>query len=304
MSGSGAGSGDGSGGGSGQGRAVAESAETLREQIRDVIRQLLVADRGVDAVAKTLRTPLTADVNISSANREQLAEIQRAMIGLQTKLATTMMRKRRTRTGPPDVRATLRASMATGGAPVRVIHRRPAPTKPQLFVLADMSGSVATYAAFTSSFVSAMSQLFSRLRTFAFAQNAIEVTEIFRSVRDPLLARAAVARVPGRYGLPAMGSHTDYGHSLRQFWDAVGGQLGRRSTVLIFGDGRGNYLPSEEATLAKIARRAGAVYWLNPEPKSLWDTGDSLMSAYARHCTAAVSCRSLNDLRHFIERLD
>ena len=90
------------------------------------------------------------------------------MIPIQHKLATTVMRKRRSRTDLIDVRATLRASMATGGVPVQVVHRKPRPTKPHLYVLADMSGSVANFAAFTVTLVSAMSQLFSRLRTFAF----------------------------------------------------------------------------------------------------------------------------------------
>ena len=54
-----------------------------------------------------------------------------------------------------------------------------------------------------------------------------------------------------------LGGYTDYGRALRQFHGAVGQELEHRSTVLIFGDARGNYLPAEEATLAKIARRAG-----------------------------------------------
>ena len=145
-------------------------AELLRGQVRKAIRELLVADRGADAVAKTLRQPLTADIDISRASRAQLAEIQRVMIPIQHKLATTVMRKRRSRTDLIDVRATLRASMATGGVPVKVVHRKPRPTKPHLYVLADMSGSVANFAAFTVSLVAAMSQLFSRLRTFAFIE--------------------------------------------------------------------------------------------------------------------------------------
>jgi uncharacterized protein with von Willebrand factor type A (vWA) domain len=100
-----------------------------------------------------------------------------------------------------------------------------------------------------------------------------------------------------------LGSSTDYGRALRQFHATVGQELEHRATVLIFGDARGNFRPAEEATLAKIARRAGSVYWLNPERRALWDTGDSLMSAYEPHCTAAVTCQTLNDLRGFIERL-
>jgi uncharacterized protein with von Willebrand factor type A (vWA) domain len=275
-------------------------AELLLGQVRRAIRELLVADRGADAVAKTLRQPLTADIDISRAGRAQLAELQRVMIPIERKLATTVMRKRRSRTDLIDVRATLRASMATGGVPVKVVHRKPRPTKPHLYVLADMSGSVANFAAFTVSLVAAMSQLFSRLRTFAFISNAAEVTDTFRQVRGP---EQAIAAMRDYVTADELGDSTDYGRALRQFHATVGQELDHRATVLIFGDARGNYRPAEEATLAKIARRAGSVYWLNPERRGLWDTGDSVMSVYEPHCTAAVTCQTLNDLRGFIEQL-
>jgi uncharacterized protein with von Willebrand factor type A (vWA) domain len=275
-------------------------AELLRGQVRKAIRGLLVADRGADAVAKTLRQPLTADVDISRASREQLAEVQRVLTPIQHKLATTVMRKRRSRVDLVDVRATLRASMATGGVPVKLVHRKPRPTKPHLYVLADVSGSVATFAGFTVTLVSAMSQLFSRLRTFAFIENTAEVTDALRQVRGP---GHAIATMRDYVAAGELGSHTDYGRALRQFHATVGQELEHRATVLIFGDARGNYLPAEEATLAKIARRAGSVYWLNPERRALWNTGDSMMRAYEPHCAAAVTCRTLNDLRGFIEQL-
>jgi uncharacterized protein len=275
-------------------------AEFLRGQVRKAIRELLVADRGADAVAKTLRQPLTADIDISRAGRAQLAELQRVMIPIEHKLATTVMRKRRSRADLIDVRATLRASMATGGVPVKVVHRKPRPTKPHLYVLADMSGSVANFAAFTVSLVAAMSQLFSRLRTFAFISNAAEVTDVFRQVRGP---EQAIAAMRDYVTADELGSSTDYGRALRQFYATVGQELEHRATVLIFGDARGNFRPAEEATLAKIARRAGSVYWLNPERRAQWNTGDSMMSAYEPHCTAAVTCQTLNDLRGFIEQL-
>jgi uncharacterized protein with von Willebrand factor type A (vWA) domain len=275
-------------------------AELLQGQVRKAIRELLVADRGADAVAKTLRQPLIADIDLVRANRAQLAEIQRVLIPIEHKLATTVMRKRRSRTDLIDVRATLRASMATGGVPVRVVHRKPRPTKPHLYVLADMSGSVANFAAFTVSLVAAMSQLFSRLRTFAFIDHAADVTDAFRQVRGP---EQAIATMRDYVAAGELGDSTDYGRALREFHAAVGQELEHRATVLIFGDARGNFRPAEEATLAKIARRAGSVYWLNPERRAQWNTGDSLMGVYEPHCTAAVTCQTLNDLRGFIEQL-
>lgn len=279
---------------------ISERAEKVRQAVREVIREVLVADRGVDAVAATLRSPLPSDIAIAMAGKAELAEIERVLRTLQVKLATAMMRKRRRRHGQLDVRATLRSSMATGGVPFRVHHRRPTPTRPKLFVLADVSGSVASFAAFTITLVSSMSNLFSQLRTFAFVENTVEITEVIDEIVTPSDVIDAINMLPG---LNFFDGHSNYGRSMRQFWEQIGPHLGHRSTVLVFGDARGNYQPAEEEIFEHIARKAGAVYWLNPEGIGQWGSGDSLMEVYARHCTA-VSLRTLNDLRDFIERLD
>jgi len=36
----------------------------------------------------------------------------------------------------------------------------------------------------------------------------------------------------------------------------------------------------------------------------MWGTGDSLVRVYAQHSTDVVSCRTVNDLKRFIENLD
>ncbi len=143
--------------------------------------------------------------------------------------------------------------------------------------------------------------MFSRFECFAFIENSVDVTKIFKTVDDPGDALKAVNALPA---LHAASARTDYGRSLQDFATTIGPRLGHRSTVLIFGDGRGNYRPPGDRYLADIAQRAGSVHWLNPEPANLWNTGDSRMNAYEPLCTETVSCRTLNDLRSFIERLD
>ena len=55
--------------------------------------------------------------------------------------------------------------------------------------------------------------------------------------------------------------------------------------------------------MAEIAGRAHNVWWLNPEPRAYWDTGDSVLAQYGAHCTGVWECRNLRQLRHFIEQL-
>jgi uncharacterized protein with von Willebrand factor type A (vWA) domain len=76
-----------------------------------------------------------------------------------------------------------------------------------------------------------------------------------------------------------------------------------RSTIIITGDARNNYRPPQDELLGEIAAKARAVFWLNPEPPSYWDTGDSVMGRYARWCDGVYEVRTLRQLESFVEEL-
>jgi uncharacterized protein with von Willebrand factor type A (vWA) domain len=71
--------------------------------------------------------------------------------------------------------------------------------------------------------------------------------------------------------------------------------------VIVTGDARSNYRDPQAEILAAIASEARAVYWLNPEPKAYWDTGDSVMSKYRSACSDVREVRNLRQLEEFIE---
>jgi uncharacterized protein with von Willebrand factor type A (vWA) domain len=48
--------------------------------------------------------------------------------------------------------------------------------------------------------------------------------------------------------------------------------------------------------LAELSRRARHLHWLDPEPRADWDTTDSAISVYARHCDTVHEVRSLRQL--------
>jgi hypothetical protein len=70
--------------------------------------------------------------------------------------------------------------------------------------------------------------------------------------------------------------------------------------VLVIGDARTNYTDPAVRDFAEITRRAGRVYWLNPEPRRYWDDGDSVISAYAPLCTQVEECRTLRQIADFV----
>ncbi|HVC15365.1 MAG TPA: VWA domain-containing protein [Acidimicrobiales bacterium] len=273
----------------------------LRKAIEAEIRRRLVLDRGAAALARSVRRALPEDVDVMHANREELAALHRTLHPLSRKLAVRLGRKRRHhRRGPLDFRATMRASLSTGGVPVEPRFRHPRPSKPEIFVIADISGSVASFARFTLELVYAISTQFSKVRSFVFVDGIDEVTQVFEQADDPA---TAVRRITTDADVVWLDGHSDYGHAFSEFDRRWGEQVTSRATVLVLGDARNNYHASGAWVLRELQRQARHVYWLNPEPRQYWGSGDSIVDEYAVHCDAVVECRTLRQLERFVTEL-
>ena len=275
--------------------------EALKKEIEAEIRRRLVADRGVEAMAKTLRKPLPEDVDFMHASREEMANLRKAIYPLTRKLAVRLARKRRRgRKGPLDFRNTIRASLSYGGVPAEPKFRNPRPKKPEIMVIADISGSVAAFARFTLHLVYALSSQFTQVRSFVFIDGLDEVTEYFEQTDD---ITEAIHRVNSEADVVWVDGHSDYGHALEVFWNNYAKDLGPKTSVLILGDARNNYHAPNSWIIKDIAERARNVFWLNPEPKSYWDTGDSIIGEYSQHCDGIFEVRNLRQLEGFADNL-
>jgi uncharacterized protein with von Willebrand factor type A (vWA) domain len=275
--------------------------ERLKKEVEAEIRRRLVADRGVEAMAKTLRKPLPEDVDFMHASREEMASLRKAIYPLTRKLAVRLARKRRHgRKGPLDFRSTVRHSLSYGGVPAEPKFRYPRPSKPEIFVVADISGSVAAFARFTLHLVYAISNQFSRVRAFVFIDGIDEVTRFFEGVED---IGDAVHRVNTEADVVWVDGHSDYGHAFEVFWQRHGREIGPKTTVMILGDARNNYHASQAWVVKEMRKKARHVFWLNPEPRSYWDTGDSIVGEYGVHCDGTFECRNLRQLERFVDNL-
>ena len=275
--------------------------EDLKREIEAEIRRRLVADRGVEAMAKTLRKPLPEDVDFMHASREEMANIRKAIQPLTRKLAARLARKRKhKRRGPLDFRATVRQSLSYGGVPAEPRFKNPRPNKPELVVVADISGSVAAFARFTLHLVYALQNQFSKVRSFVFIDGLDEVTHMFQDEED---ITNAVHRVNTEADVVWVDGHSDYGHAFGVFWENYGSEINSKSTVMFLGDARNNYHATNAWVVKETAKKARSVFWLNPEPKSYWDTGDSVITEYATHADGVFECRNLRQLEGFVDHL-
>lgn len=275
--------------------------EKFKQEVEAEIRRRLVADRGAEAMAKTLRKPLPEDVEFMHASREEMAGLKKALQPLTRKLAAKLARKRKHgRKGPLDFRNTVRHSLSYGGVPAEPKFKFPRPAKPELIVVADISGSVAAFARFTLMLVYAIQGQFSKVRSFVFIDGIDEVTEFFRATED---VSEAIARINTEADVIWVDGHSDYGHAFEVFWNKYGKDITSRTTVLLLGDARNNYHASQSWVVKQIKQKARHVYWLNPEPRSYWNTGDSIVGEYGAFTDGVYECRNLRQLESFVEKL-
>ncbi|MGI9016191.1 MAG: vWA domain-containing protein [Euzebya sp.] len=274
--------------------------QRFRQEIDAEIRRRQVESRGPDAIAKRAARPLPEDVDFFSITADEQAHMKRAVRPLARKLATRLaVKRKRANDGTFDVRRTLRRALATGGVPIDPSFKAKRVHRPELILICDVSGSVAAFAKFTLMFTHALQGQFSRVRSFAFIDTVDEVTHLFA---DGDFGRG-MARMTQEADLVWLDGHSDYGHAFEVFARRYREVLTPRSTVLVLGDARNNYRAANAWALKEIKDHSKRLFWLNPEPATQWDSGDSVASDYAHVCDRMVECRNLNQLAGFIEQL-
>jgi uncharacterized protein with von Willebrand factor type A (vWA) domain len=274
-----------------------KAVDTFRDEVRDDVRRRVAARKGAESVAKNAVRALPEDIDLLYANAEDLEAPRRAVRPLARKLATRVaLKKRRASKGGLDMRKTVRASLSSGGVPFDLRHRHHPPHKPELYLLCDISDSVARFARFSLMLVHALASQFQRVRSFAFVDTIDEVTHLFE--HEDFVE--AVERMGQEARVVAFDGHSNYGSSLQLFEETCGRDLSAKATVLILGDARNNFRAPRAEVLARLRRSARHVYWLNPESEELWDTGDSAARHYEAEIDKMVEVRNLKQLEAFI----
>jgi uncharacterized protein with von Willebrand factor type A (vWA) domain len=241
------------------------------------------------------------DRGLPSNPLQDLSQVHRAVAMLKRRLATQGMEQRgRTRGAHVDMRATMRASLETGGVPLRLKYRPKRPRRPELYVLCDVSTSVTSASVFFLSVLHALHDNFRKLRSFVFVERISEVTEVFERERNfSEVSRAITSNA----GVADVSGYTDYGRVWLEFLGKVIDDLDPRSTVIVLGDARTNGRDAQAEAFGAISERAGRTFWMNPEPKLYWNYGDSVMASYEKYCDGVFECWTVKQLEVFVNAL-
>lgn len=280
-----------------QGRA--DDLRGLRDQLRGDVRdyvekqlEIFTANAG-----RQLREEVLSQVRLSNIDMSDM-KIMRVLVGKMAKrlVALHSRRKKVDRRGQLDVRKTIRANVEFDGLMFHTIWKQKKVDRPKVIAICDVSGSVAQVSRFLLMFLYSVQEVLPRVRSFAFSGQLGETTEMFEKATKIEDAITGALREHG-------GGSTDYGQAFVDFERLAMDDVDHRTTVLILGDARSNYSDPRGDILKKIHAQARRVIWLNPEGKSMWNSGDSEMKRLQPYCDTAVTCASLKDLERVVSEV-
>lgn len=263
-------------------------------------RRRIAEEKGAEHVANVALRPSIDRIDFTSARKADLEEMRREIYPLARRLAARLTKEHHARRrGPLDFRHTVRASMSTGGVPIATHHRPKRPHRTELVVLCDVSGSVANFAQFTLLLVFAMRESFQKVRAFTFIDHVHEVTHHFKPGADVVDVMSDLAASTSH---AALWGRTNYGRALTKFAEEHSDAIGSKTSLLILGDARSNYSDLAADVLKEMTGTVRHAWWLNPEHRRHWGTGDSAAPAYG-DLVDMVECRNLTQLAEFVHDL-
>ena len=261
-------------------------------------RQMLLAP-AINPISSALdRAKPVGDIDFLYAADAELKQIEVHVKAIAKKLAARLRMRHQKRRKEIDLRATAKLSIKTQGVPLRLQYKTPTKRRPELVVLADLSGSVATFAKFTLNLMHAISEELTSLRIFGFIDEVDEITDYFVRDFDETARQIAV-----QANMVGPDRHSNYGNVFSAFVSRHLGVIDARSTVLVLGDARNNFHDRNDYDFRKIAERAKRIYWLNPESQDQWGTSDSVIYSYTNNVDSVHEVRNLNQLQRFVELL-
>ena len=281
------------GGGSGDGLL-----RYLRQYFQQEIRAYVDAQYRlhVDASGKRKLIEAALAANLDQLPRAYHDDVRRVVEKLAARLASEHRRRRKVANrGQLDIKKTLRRNLAYDGAYFDLHWRQRKREQATVFVLCDVSSSVARVARFLLLFLYQLTDVLPSVRAFAFSARLGEITAVMRGRPS----EAAIEDALFTWGK----GNTDYARAFLDFRDLCATDINPHSTLIVLGDARNNYYDPRPKVFEQLCRRAKQAFWLNPEARDQWREGDSEMRRYAPYCFRVDTCNKLRHIERFADRL-
>ncbi len=288
-------------------KIVEDQFEKLEKEVSSEVDQEAVRRFGEEALRQIMRKQKNIEeMDFSRLDPEEdfelVEEIRKKIAKLARKLASRISRReKQAKRGKVDIRRTMRKSLQFGGVPIELAYKTKKFAKPELVLLCDVSGSVATFSEFMLQLVYTIQDKFSKVRSFVFVDCIDEITDL---LKDNRVEPAVAVRRAKESSSVSWDGYSDFGNSFKEFAQRyLDDTVTDKTSAVILGDARNNGNNPELDSLRQIGSKSKKLIWLNPEPTEQWNSGDSIMDEYATVCNQVFECRNLSQLQELIEKI-
>jgi uncharacterized protein with von Willebrand factor type A (vWA) domain len=166
-----------------QSMAEEDGQENLRQGIDELLRGMLSLKKTKRSIGKELKNREDYLLNryIYQLTPDEIKEMRELVKRFGQKLKNRIsLRKKRVKHGGIDIKRTFRTNLQYGGVPFKLFYKNKKIDRPQLVIMCDVSRSVNQYSRFMLLLTYSLQSLFSKVRTFAFISNMVEITDLFK----------------------------------------------------------------------------------------------------------------------------
>ena len=194
-------------------------------------------------------------------------------------------------------RKTIRKSLASGGVLQNIIFKPRIRQKPKLTIICDISGSMALNSLFGVTLLYGMVTKFASIRAYVFIDGITDISKQLRHIK-----KNEIETIFSRWSeFVKSDGHSDYQKS---FEELIESDTSEKGTLIVIGDARNNYRNISENLIINLSNKYKKIFWINPEQKKYWNTGDSQMKKFQEINFKTSEVRNYKQLKSFIKELD
>lgn len=269
----------------------------LQEQIENYVGMQIARQQAEPNPRQPFEGPDLMHRKFSALSEQDIAELRHQVRRLAAKLRSrAALRMKKGKRGMLDAKKTIRANLRNSSVPLELKHKIHH-QKPKLVLVCDVSTSVRPVAEFMLRLVYELQDQLAKARPFVFISDIIDIGAAFNAFRPEVAVEMVLAENPPGY------YNTNLGYSLAHFCQEYLEAVDHRTTFIVLGDGRNNYLNPRLDAVESIKKRARKMIWFNPEDPRLWGTGDSDMPEYLPYFDAVHEVSNLAQLADAVDKL-
>ena len=223
--------------------------------------------------------------------------IKKNAIKFKTKLSKNLKIKGEQRF---DYKKVIRNSIKTDMTPMELFYKKQPNRRIKVVCITDISGSCKAASQVLLLFVYSLQEAFpGGVESFVFVKQIEDATNIFKNY--------SFTEANERTSVLVERDYSDYHNALKQFDEKFFYKITKDTIVIYLGDARNNKNDSGSEYLERIRNKVtsgyGKMYWINPEEKWEWNTGDSIISEYGKYMDDVICARNTKDLIEFLNTI-